>query len=143
MTFSPKGTTSAPINENSLQVSSESSTSLEYVPRFKHIQEDLLYLFNIEATSEASLNYPWEKDKFYTASLKELQLGTPFALDYFFDEQLLKKEDITLSRRHEMQPYAETIIRTFKGPRLTRAKELFIAAGIFTKEELNDILYKV
>lgn len=143
MTFSPERDTSYPVNENSLQESHESPALIEYVPRFEHIKEDLLYLFDIEATSEASLSYPWEKDKFYGAALKELQLGTPFALDYFFDEQLLKKEDITLSRRQEMRPYAETILRTFKGPRLVRAKELFAAAGILTTEESGDILYAV
>jgi hypothetical protein len=107
--------------------------TLEFVEKFKHIQEDLKFLFEIEVTSQTSLNYPWVKNELYAAVEKELKAGTPFALDYMFDEGLLTKEDLKERRIETLKPYAETILATFKGTRLTRAKELFIETGIFTE----------
>lgn len=112
--------------------------TIEFVPKFKHIKEDLKNLFQIEVTSETSLRYPWVKDEIYNAVMQELQQGTPFAFDYMFEEKLLTKEDLQGRGVEEMKPYAKTILTTFKpGPRLTRAKDLFVNAGILTQEEVE------
>ena len=118
----------------------EKPEALEFVPHFKHIQEDLLYLFTINITSEVSLNYPWVKDEMYGKAIEELQLGTPFALDYMFEEKLLTKEELHARGLQELKPYAKTILATYKGTRLTRAKNLFIDCGLLTEEETKDRL---
>lgn len=111
---------------------------IEFVPKFNHIQEDLLYLFNINATSQSSLHYPFVKDEMYSKAIEELQLGTPFALDYMFEEKLLTKEDLQSRHIEAMKPYAKTILATYKrGPRLTRAKDLFVDSGLLTRAEAN------
>jgi hypothetical protein len=114
---------------------SEKPEAVEFVPRFSHIQEDLLYLFTINITSEASLNYPWVKDEMYDKVVEELKHGTPFALDYMFEEKLLTKEELFTRGIQELKPYAKTILATYKGTRLTRAKNLFIDCGLLTEEE--------
>jgi hypothetical protein len=113
---------------------------VEFVPHFTHIQEDLLYLFTINITSEASLNFPWVKDEMYNKVVEELRLGTPFALDYMFEEKLLTKEELHTHGIQELKPYAITILTTYKGIRLTRAKNLFIECGLLTEEETKNSL---
>ncbi len=131
----------APLSESSPEsVESTSSTpeAIEFVPKFSHIQEDLLYLFNIQVTSETSLQYPWVKDEMYAKAVEELKLGTPFALDYFFEEKLLTRDELRERGFYELKPYALTILKTFKGPRLTRAKDLFIDTGLLSEEETKN-----
>lgn len=111
--------------------------AIEYVPGFQHIQEDLLYLFTINVTSETSLNYPWVKDEMYAKVVEELKLGTPFALDYMFEEKLLTKEELLAHGLLELKPYALQILATYKGTRLARAKQLFIDSGLLTKDEVK------
>lgn len=113
---------------------------IEFVPRFNQTQEDLLYLFNIKVTSPASLNYDWVKKEFLEKVKEEIKLGTPFALDYMFEEKLLTKEDLKVLRSSELQPYIATILKTYRGTRLERAKNLFIDAGICTEKEVEEIL---
>ncbi len=109
----------------------------EFVPKFVHTQEDLSNLFNIEVTSETSLQYPWVKDEMYAKVIEELKLGTPFALDYFFEEKLLTRDDLSARNFYELKPYALTILKTFKGNRLNRARELFIDSGLLSEEEVR------
>jgi hypothetical protein len=132
-------------NPNELNSSQEIITrakempeALEFVPKFAHIQEDLLYLFNIQVTSETSLQYPWVKDEMYAKAVEELKLGTPFALDYFFEEKLLTRNELRERGFYELKPYALTILKTFKGTRLTRAKDLFIDTGLLSEEETKN-----
>ena len=129
---------SAPVvTENAPATNTE---AIEFVPRFKHIREDLLYLFTINVTSETSLNYPWVKDEMYQKVVEEFKLGTPFALDYFFEEKLLTKDELQARGFQELKPYAKTILATYKGTRLTRAKTLFIDCGLLTEEETKSSL---
>ncbi|MBP6948570.1 MAG: hypothetical protein KBC41_00845 [Candidatus Pacebacteria bacterium] len=121
-------------------ISPSNETIIEFVPKFRHIQEDLLFLFNIEVTSETSLTYEWVKKELLDKAFEEIRLGTPFALDYMFEEQLLSKEDIRKGSIQDIQPYAKTILKTYKGPRLTRAKNLFLDTGIFNQKETEAIL---
>lgn len=113
----------------------------EFVPKFEHIKEDLGNLFNIEVTSETSLTYPWVKDELYQKVVEDFTAGKPFALDYMFEEGLLTKEDLEKRGIQDMKPQALTIIKTIKGPRLTRIKDLFMSTGILTQEEVGDALY--
>ncbi len=115
----------------------EKPEAIEFVPRFRHIQEDLLYLFTINVTSETSLTYPWVKDEMYQKVIEELKLGTPFALDYMFEEKLLTKDELQERGFQELKPYAMTILATYKGTRLTRARDLFINSGLLTEEEMT------
>ncbi len=119
----------------------ETPDTLEFVPKFNHIQEDLLYLFNIQVTSETSLHYPFVKDEMYQKVVEELKLGTPFALDYMFEEKLLTKDELRAHGIQDLKPYAKTILATYKGTRLTRAKDLFIDSGLLTEDEVNPIHY--
>lgn len=119
---------------------SEKPEAIEFVPKFKHTQEDLLYLFNMQVTSETSLHYPFVKDELYQKAIEELKLGTPFALDYMFEEKLLTKDELKNRGIQELKPYAKTILATYKGTRLTRAKTLFIDCGLLTEEETKSSL---
>ncbi len=121
-------------------ISPSNETTIEFVPKFRHIQEDLLFLFNIEVTSETSLTYEWVKKELLDKAFEEIRLGTPFALDYMFEERLLSKEDTRKGSIQDIQPYAKTILKTYKGPRLTRAKNLFLDTGIFNQKETEAIL---
>jgi hypothetical protein len=121
-------------------IATKQPEALEFVPKFTHLQEDLLYLFNIQITSEASLRYPWVKDEMYAKTIEELKLGTPFALDYFFEEKLLTKDELASRSFQELKPYAKTILEKYKGIRRTRAKDLFIDSGLLTEEETKDRL---
>ena len=135
-------TDSAPENseERALEVQQTPDT-LEFVPKFNHIQEDLLYLFNVQVTSESSLHYPFVKDEMYTKVVEELKLGTPFALDYMFEEKLLTKDELHARGIQELKPYAKTILAKYKGIRRTRAKDLFIDSGLLTEDEADPIHY--
>ncbi len=127
-----------PLSESSPDTVKNNITApeaIEFVPKFAHIQEDLLYLFNIQVTSETSLQYPWVKDEMYAKAVEELKLGTPFALDYFFEEKLLTHNELRERGFYGLKPYALTILKTFKGTRLTRAKDLFIDIGLLSEEE--------
>lgn len=109
------------------------SSAIEYEPKFKQHQEDLQNLFGIEVTSLASMKYPWVIDEFYQAAVKELLLGTPFALDYLLDEKLLTKKDIEeRGITEEMRDAAKKIVATYKGPRLVRAKSTLEESGILS-----------
>ena len=123
------------VNESIPHSPEEESNVQEFEPKFKQTQEDLLYLFNLNVTSKNSLNYPWVKDEMYEKVTEELKLGTPNALDYMFKEGLLTMEDLFTRRIYELKPYAITILQTYKGVRLTNAKELFINSGLLTEEE--------
>ncbi len=112
-----------------------SPEAIEYVSRFEHLKEGLENLFNIEVTSEVSLSYPWVKDEMFAKVLDDFKEGKPFALDYMFEEGLLTKKDVQERGIQKIKPQALYILQTFKGPRLTRAKDLFIATGIVTEEE--------
>ena len=102
-----------------------------YEPKFIHIKEDLENLFQVKVTSEVSLRYPWVIDELYNAAIKELEQGTPFGLDYMIDEKLLTKEDIQeRGITNEMRTNALAILEKYKGPRFTRAKEVFKESGI-------------
>ena len=117
------------------EISTKQPEAVEFVPKFTHVKEDLLSLFNIQITSEASLQYPWVKDEMYAKIIKEIKLGTPFALDYFFEEKLLTKDELASRGFQELKPYAMTILEKYKGIRRTRAKDLFINSGLLTEEE--------
>lgn len=110
--------------------------AVEFVPKFTHLQEDLQYLFTITVTSEASLQYPWVKDEMYAKVVEELKLGTPFALDYFFEEKLLTKDELKARGLQELKPYAMTVLATYKGTRLKRARDLFIDSGLLDADEI-------
>ncbi len=114
--------------------------TVEFVTHFKHIQEDLEHLFTLTVTSEMSLTYPWVKDEMYSKVVEELQLGTPFALDYMFEEKLLTKEELKTRGIQELKSYAKTILTIYKGTRLTRAKTLFLESGLLTEEEIKNSL---
>lgn len=114
-----------------------SPEAIEYVSKFEHLKEDLENLFNIEVTSEASLSYPWVKDEMYAKILEDFEEEKPFALDYMFEEGLLTREDLEKRGIKDMKPQALHILQTFKGPRLISAKNLFIATGLLTEEEVE------
>ncbi len=130
---------------NTEVIKAATSPVIEYVPKFAHIQEDLLFLFNVNVTSESTLNYEFVKDELYTKVIEELKLGTPFALDYMFEEEihgkkLLSREDLQERGIQEMKPYAKTILANYKkGPRLLRAKNLFVDTGVLTEEETDSV----
>lgn len=109
----------------------------EYVPKFEHIKEDLKNLFQIEATSEASLAYPWVKDEMYTKIIEDFNAGKPFALDYLFKEGLLTKEDLISRGIQANKERALQILQSLRGPRLFSVKELFIDTGLLTQEEID------
>jgi hypothetical protein len=134
MNFSPENSRQKQVEQKPLP------EAVEFVPKFEHIREDLLYLFNIQTTSEASLNYPWVKDELFLKVTEELKLGTPFALDYMLDENLLTREDLQSRNINALKDYARTILTTYKGPRLARAIDNFINAGMFTKDEVTLLL---
>lgn len=116
-----------------------SPEAVEYVSKFEHLKEDLVNLFNIEVTSEASLKYPWVKDEMYYKIIEDFSEGKPFTLDYMFEEGLLTKEDLKERNIQAIKPQALEILKTFKGPRLTSAKKLFINTGILTEEEVETV----
>lgn len=133
------------LNNNTTEVAPDtkivSSTpeAVEYVEKFKHIQEDLKNLFNIEVTSHASLSYPWVKDELYTKVIEDLTLGKPFALDYMFEEGLLTKEDLHKRGIEKMKPQVIEILTKIKGPIGRRMKDLIINAEILTEEEADRV----
>jgi len=112
-----------------------SPEAIEYVSKFHHLKEDLENLFNIEVTSETSLSYPWVKDGMYEKVIEDFNVGKPFALDYMFEEGLLTKEDLEARGIKNLKPQALDILKTFKDPRLTTVRNLFINTGILTEEE--------
>ena len=122
-----------PVPENS------SPEAIEYVSKFEHLKEDLENLFNIEVTSETSLSYPWVKDEMYAKVLEDFREGKPFALDYMFEEGLLTKEDLQERGVKDLKQQALDILKTFKDPRLTTVRNLFINTGILTEEETGYI----
>ena len=115
--------------------------AIEFVPKFKHIKEDLQNLFAIEVTSETSLSYPWVKDEFYAKVVEDFTHHKPFALDYMFEEGLLTKEDLAARNVRELKQLAIETLQTLKGPRLINAKKLCVETGILTEEEAGDTLY--
>lgn len=111
--------------------SPSSPESEHYEPKFNQIKEDLHNLFNINVTSEISLQYPWVIDELYTAAVDELMKGTPWGFDYMVKENLLtKKQIVERGVTKEMKNRALDILENLKGPRFLRAKELFIETGI-------------
>lgn len=109
--------------------------AIEYVPKWKHIQEDLQYMFGIEIKSEDNLYEAETKNKLYESVLEDMRQGKPFALDYMFEEGLLTKEDLEKRGIKDLKQQALNILKTFKDPRLTSIRNLFINTGILTEEE--------
>lgn len=127
-------------NINQIVVPENSSPeAIEYVSKFQHLKEDLENLFNIEVTSETSLSYPWVKDEMYEKVLEDFGEGKPFALDYMFEEGLLTKKDLEERGIKNLKQQALDILKTFKDPRLTTIRNLFINTGILTEEETGYI----
>ncbi len=127
-------------NINQIAVPENSSPeAIEYVSKFQHLKEDLENLFNIEVTSETSLSYPWVKDEMYEKVIEDFNVGKPFALDYMFEEGLLTKEDLESRGIKNLKRQALDILKTFKDPRLTTVRNLFINTGILTEEETGYI----
>lgn len=121
--------------------------TIEFVPKFNHIQEDLKAMFTIEVADERSLFSPQTKDLMYAKVVEDLKLNSPYALDYMFEEELNKKKLLTREELQErgiqhMKPEALQILQTTTGTwQRTRAKNLFIDTGILTPEEANDAIY--
>lgn len=114
-----------------------SKEAIEYVPKFKHIQEDLQYMFEIKVENEDDLYSTKIKDKLYKNVREDIQQGKPFALDYMFEEGLLTKEDLEKRGIKDLKQQALSILKTFKDPRLTSIRNLFINTGILTEEEVG------
>lgn len=121
------------------ETSSQTPEAIEYVEKFKHIQEDLKNLFNIEVTSYASLNYPWVKDEFYAKVIEDITSGKPFALDYMFEEKLLSKDDMVERGIQNHKPQVIEILKKIKGPIGRRMKDLIVNVGILTNEEADTV----
>lgn len=129
-----------PRNSSSPEVIKTSSEeAIEFVPKFKHIKEDLQNLFNIEVTSNVSLSYPWVKDELYAKVIEDLNEGKPFALDYMFEEGLLTKEELQDRGIEKMKPEAVEILKRIKGPIGRRMKDLIVNVGILTEEEADSV----
>jgi hypothetical protein len=134
-------------NENILEASQEGSE--EYVPRFKHIQEDLASLFLISVEKEELLNNPFVKDELYRAVHDDLTLNRYFSLDYMVKEKLhndgeplLSKKDLLSRGIRLLQNHGRIILHSYKQPELSRIKELFIISGMFTEKEIEGELQK-
>lgn len=104
-----------------------------FEPKFKHIQEDLKYMFLIDVEDEHDLKSHTIKNKMYDVMIRELENGSHYALDYFIEENLLTENDIKEEDIPKLRSDASKILDTLKGPRLISAKNLFIKAGIISQ----------
>lgn len=116
----------------------ESNNVDEYEPRFKHTQEDLKYMFGIEVVDEEDLHSKEIKSQIYTKAITDFRLGNPFTLEYFFEENLLSPIDMREEDKVELKKKAVDLLYSMRHiVRRTRSRELFIQAGILTKEEAD------
>lgn len=109
----------------------------EYEPEWLHTKEDLEYMFGIFIDTEDQLYSPRVKKEIYQKAVKDLtEDENPFSLEYFFEKELLHKEDIQKKDLPKMKKYALYILgNTRNVVRKNRIKELFILTGIITKAE--------
>lgn len=164
MTFSPEKNANG-LEDQKINLETEvlsDSPDNEYVSEFTQNKKELKDLFNIEVTSEASLKYPWVIKEFYELAMDNLKSGDPFALEEFFNRNLLAEVDIRAlltkeepQKRNEIKLSARTILKKYtenhKGldlsklselsdpSRLARAKNIFIDTGILNQEEVNNL----
>jgi hypothetical protein len=122
-----------------------SETTIEVEPRFEQLKNDLSSMFTIEVTSETSLRYPWVKDELYSKILEGFEDNNYFALDYMVHEKLhengealLTKEDLIARGIRSHQDRGRTILHRWLPPRRNYIEDLFLEAGMFTKEELEE-----
>jgi hypothetical protein len=112
--------------------------SIEYIPKWKHIQEDLNYLFQITIDDEASLSSEKIKKELYEKAVKDLCDGEYFALDYMFEEGLLSIEDLHEYGILNYKDRALQILQSLRSTgRYNQAKNLFIATKILSEEEIR------
>jgi hypothetical protein len=119
--------------------------AIELELRFEQIQEDLRVMFGVTVTSEVSLRYPWVKDELYAKVVEGLEDNAYFALDYMVHEEvdpkiktgLLSRNDLIARGIRNYQDKGRTILHTWKPPRRNYIEDLFLEAGMFTKEELE------
>lgn len=127
-------------NEKRESYLSPSTTSPEqetYEPKWKHLEEDLKYMFGIEITSEEDLYSEETKKKMYDLMLKDMQEESPFSLDYFIEEGLLSKNDIKDEDIKTLKPCALKILNNLRNiTHKSTYKNLFIDLGILTQEEV-------
>jgi hypothetical protein len=113
-------------------------TATEYVSRFKVLQDDLKYMFDIIVPYENALLFPWVKDELYTKVIEGLQEGNYFSLDYMLEEGLLSRDDLLNRGIRDYKDLAIAMIQKAKDKRRTRAKELVLQAGILSLDEMNE-----
>jgi hypothetical protein len=114
-------------------------TQEEFVPKWKHIQEDLRHMFQIDIETEEDLTSEIVKETMYQKVLTSLRSNSPFTLDYFFEEYLLTKYDIRPEDREELAVHARAIIEGMKhSPRRTRTEQLFVDAGIVREKDIAE-----
>lgn len=120
--------------------------AIETELRFEQIQEDLRVMFGVTVTSEVSLRYPWVKDELYARVAEGLEDNAYFALDYMVHEEvnpvkklqgLLTRQDLITRGIRNYQDKGRTVLHTWKPPRRNYIEDLFLEAGMFTKEELE------
>ena len=112
----------------------------EFVPKWKHVQEDLNYMFQIPIKKEEDISSKAVKKVMYQKALNSLRENSPFTFDYFFEEQLLTKDDIKAEDREELAVHARAIIEGMKhSPRRTRTELLFVDAGILREKDIAEI----
>lgn len=141
--LSPEKNQNHPENIQRLSPQHEDRTEekVEYEPKFKQHQEDLKYLFAIDVHDEASLSNPFLKNEMYEKVLDDFKEGKPFALDYMFEEGLLTRDDLESRGIKNLKEQALKILGTFKDPRFTSIKKLFINTGIITEEEASRLAH--
>lgn len=114
--------------------------SIEYIPKWKQVQDDLRYLFGITIESEQSLTTEETKVLLYKTACNGIMAGEYFSLDYMFEEGLLTKEDIQKQEVSKLKPYALSILNNLRSiGQYNQAKNLFIDTGILTNEEIPQI----
>lgn len=113
--------------------------SLEYIPKWKHHQESLSTMFDIDITSEPSLSYPWVKDELYEKVKEGFSEGTYFALDYMFEEGLLTQKDLQERGISSYRSQAHLILNNLRSiGQYNQAKKLFEDTGILSEGETTE-----
>lgn len=111
----------------------------EYIPRWKQIQEDLKYMFQIDIEKEEDLGDENIRQKMYEKAVNAIRENSPFTLDYFFEEHLLNKTDIKPEDREELAVHARVIVEAMKdSPRRRHTEQLFVNAGIIREKDIEE-----
>ncbi len=112
--------------------------SIEYIPKWKHQQEVLSAMFNIDITSEQSLSYPWVKDEMYSKITESFDNGEYTTLECMFEEGLLSIQDLHERGIMNHKDKALQILQSLRSTgRYNQAKDLFIATNILSEEEIK------